>query len=67
VDLETSDKVIVDPEFIKRGYKKAFGDHTEALEQGCRRLGIDLINVQTDQALDDTLHHYIQFREQRAQ
>ncbi len=66
VDLETSDKVIVDPEFIKRGYKKAFGEHTEALEQGCRRLGIDLVNVQTDQALDDTLHQYIQFREQRA-
>ena len=66
VDLETSDKVIVDPEFIKRGYKKAFGEHTEALEQGCRRLGIDFVSVQTDQALDDTLHHYIQFREQHA-
>ena len=66
VDLETSDKVIVDPEFIKRGYKKAFGEHTEALEQGCRRLGIDLVSVQTDQALDDTLHQYIRFREQRA-
>ncbi len=67
VDLETSEKVIVDPEFIKRGYKKSFSDHTEALEQGCRRLGIDLVTVQTDQALDDTLHQYIQFREQRAQ
>ncbi len=66
VDLETSDKVIVDPEFIKRGYKKAFAEHTEALEQGCRRLGIDLVNVQTDRALDDTLHRYIQFREQNS-
>jgi len=66
VDLETSDKVIVDPEFIKRGYKKAFEQHTEALENGCRRLGIELVTVQTDQALDDTLHQYIQFREQAA-
>ncbi|MEE9333468.1 MAG: DUF58 domain-containing protein [Granulosicoccaceae bacterium] len=66
VDLETSDKVIVDPEFIKRGYKKAFAEHTEVLEQGCRRLGIDLVNVQTDRALDDTLHRYIQFREQNS-
>jgi len=66
VDLETSDKVIVDPEFIKRGYIKAFEQHTEALEQGCRRLGVELVTVQTDQPLDDTLHQYIQFREQSA-
>ncbi len=66
VDLETSDKVIVDPEFIKRGYKTAFDAHTEALQKGCGRLGIDLVTLQTDQPLDDALSQYIRFREQRA-
>lgn len=66
VDLETSDKVIVDPEFIKRGYQQSFKQHSEAIESGCGRLGIDLVTVQTDQPLDEAVHKYVQFREQRA-
>ena len=64
-DLETNEKVIVDPQFLKGDYKARFAEHCESMERACRRLGADYTQVLTSEPLDAALQSYMSFRERR--
>lgn len=64
-DLETEESVIVDPEFLKTGYRARFAAHCESMEQACRRIGADYTRVMTNEPLDAALQAYMRFRERR--
>lgn len=62
-DLETSDKVIVAPEFLSGTYRTRINEHCEAIESTCRRMGAEYVRVMTDEPLDSVLHSYLRRRE----
>ena len=64
-DLESDERVIVDPAFLREGYRRRFEAHAEALESACRRVGADYLSLSTDEPLDAALQGYLRFRERR--
>lgn len=64
-DMETSESVIVDPEFMTAIYPAKFKAHCEAIEGACRRVGADYTQVSTDEPLDAALQGYLRYRERR--
>ncbi len=64
-DLESDETVIVDPDFLKTGYRAKFKTHCESIEQACRRVGADYTQVLTSEPLDAALQGYLRFRERR--
>lgn len=64
-DLESDETVIVDPAFLKTGYRARFKAHCESIEQACRRIGADYTQVLTSAPLDSALQGYLRFRERR--
>ncbi len=64
-DLESDSQVVVDPEFLKSGYRERFTAHEAAIEQACRRVGADHVLVRTDEPLDLAVQSYLRFRERR--
>jgi len=64
-DLETDARVVVDPLFLREGYRRRFEAHREALESTCRRVGADYRALSSDEPLDAALHAYLRFRERR--
>ena len=64
-DLESGDSVIVDPAFLKEGYRRRFEAHREALAMACRRVGADYTRLSSDEPLDAALQAYLRFRERR--
>ena len=65
LDLETDERVIVDPVFLRDGYRRRFEAHAEAVAGACRRVGADYRVVSTDEPLDAALQAYLRFRERR--
>ncbi len=64
-DLESDESVIVDPAFLKTGYRTRFKAHCESIERACRRIGADYTQVLTSEPLDAALQGYLRFRERR--
>ena len=64
-DLESDETVIVDPAFLKTGYRAKFKAHCESIEHACRRIGADYTQVLTSEPLDAALQGYLRFRERR--
>jgi len=64
-DLETNDSVVVDPEFIAKGYQSRFKAHCESIASACRRVGADYTQINTSEPLDTALAGYLRFRERR--
>ena len=64
-DLETDEQVIVEPDFLREGYRRRFEAHAEALASACRRIGADYRRLSTDEPLDAALQAYLRFRERR--
>ena len=64
-DLETDERVIVDPAFLAASYRRRFEAHGEALASACRRVGADYRTLSTDEPLDAALQAYLRFRERR--
>jgi len=64
-DLESDALVIVDPAFLKEGYRRRFDAHCEALAGACRRVGADYRELSSDEPLDAALQGYLRFRERR--
>jgi uncharacterized protein (DUF58 family) len=64
-DLESNESVIVDPAFLKSGYRARFQAHCDAVSQACRRIGADYTKVLTTEPLDAALQGYLRFRERR--
>ena len=62
-DLESSDKVVVAPEFLTGAYRKKINAHCALIESTCERLGADYVRVMTDEPLDAVLHAYLRRRE----
>jgi uncharacterized protein (DUF58 family) len=59
-DLESGREMFVDPEAIRRDYRKRFAAHAAEIEQICRGQTARLLTVTTDQPLDRVLAELIQ-------
>lgn len=64
-DLESEESVIVDPGFLREGYRQRFAAHRESLGHACRRAGADYREVSTAEPLDAALQAYLAFRARR--
>ena len=64
-DLESDEAVIVDPTFLREGYRRRFEAHRDELASACRRVGADYVRLSSDEPLDAALQAYLRFRERR--
>lgn len=64
-DLEGELQLLADPPAIRRSYLKAFGDYVTALQRGCREMGIDYVQMPTDEPVDVALWNYLAMRMRR--
>ncbi len=64
--LESGTSVVVDPEFIRTGYRNAIQQHCEQMEQCCIRAGADYVRLTTSDSLDSAVSQYLQFRERKS-
>ena len=62
-DLESGGDVVVDPDFLARGYRERFDAHAERLAEACRRVGAALVTVRTDEPLDAAVQAWLRVRE----
>lgn len=64
-DLETGDRMEVNPEYAAPQYKKLIEDHIARIGQDCRSSRIDYELVPTSRPLDYALFHYLSARQRR--
>jgi uncharacterized protein (DUF58 family) len=60
--LEGLPEILTDPPGIRESYLKAFNDHVNAIEVGCRAMEIDYVRLRTDADLGHDLAAYLQKR-----
>jgi uncharacterized protein (DUF58 family) len=65
VDLETSERLEVTPEYARNEYRNKIDAHIEALRDGARAVGMDYHLLVTDQPLDGALREYLTIRQGR--
>lgn len=58
-DLETGEKLAVDPRGIGEAYRKAFGEYLDQIQSHCRGLNIDYRLVRSDQPLEIFVRAYL--------
>ena len=63
-DLESQDRLYVDPAAIRTEYLKRFGKHLEAVEAICARLGLTYHRMPTDSPLELALPEIVRVRMQ---
>ncbi len=63
-DLESQDRLYVDPAAIRTEYLKRFGKHLEAVEAICNRLGLTYHRMPTDSPLELALPEIVRVRMQ---
>ena len=63
-DLESQDRLYVDPVAIRSDYLKRFGKHLEAVEAICARLGLTYHRIPTDSPLELALPEIVRVRMQ---
>ena len=64
-DLETGEKLLVEPEEARALYRENLDRFQGALRRGCGGLGVDYVPVVTDQPLDFALFEYLAARQRR--
>ncbi len=64
--LEAPLEEFVEPRAVRRAYRQEFERFRQALESGCRQLGIDYVLLRTDRALDVALSGFLVRRTRRA-
>lgn len=64
VDLETERKLYVDPAAIRRDYLQRMGEHLQAIQNICSRLGLVYQRLSTDMPLEFALPEMIRVRMQ---
>jgi uncharacterized protein (DUF58 family) len=64
-DLETGRQLYVDPKSIREGYLQKFEAHSAELRRACDGLGVDLVNLRTDQPLELALFDFLSARARR--
>ena len=55
-------EILTDPQGVRESYLKAFGEHTAAIEAGCRGMAIDYVRLRTDADIGHDLAAYLQKR-----
>ena len=60
--LEGLPEILTDPQGVRESYLKALGEHTAAIEAGCRGMEIDYIRLRTDADIGHDLAAYLQKR-----
>ena len=64
VDLESGQKLFLDPDAVREQYKKKMEAHTADVKKLCKGLGIDYVEVMTNDSFDQPLHHLLMQRSQ---
>lgn len=64
-DLETEDRVDVDPDWLSNTYRQRMQSHCEELENVALRSGADYCRIVINEPLDDALLHYLLFRQRK--
>ena len=54
-DLESEREMFIDPQTTQVVYQRRFGEHQQQLRKICMRLGIDLVQMLTDDRLENAL------------
>lgn len=57
--LEGEPELMVDPRGVREEYLRQFREFVETVERGCREIGIDWVQMPTDQPVDRALSHYL--------
>jgi uncharacterized protein (DUF58 family) len=63
--MEGEEPLTAEPNALRREYLQVFGDYVSGLKRGCRELGMDYLQLPTDQPVDTALSHYLAQRMQR--
>jgi hypothetical protein len=61
-DLESGRDLYVDPETARAQYSRRFNEHEETVKTLCANLGVDYVQVSTDQPLELMLFDFIRSR-----
>lgn len=61
-DLETRERMAVDPRGLADGYREVFGEFLERLRKACAGLHVDYRLVRTDQSVESFLRAYLRER-----
>lgn len=61
-DAETGRTMFIDPDVVRKDYLERFGRHQEALRGICRKLGIPLARLRTDEPMELALFAFLQER-----
>jgi len=64
-DLESGERLYIDPGAARRDYVAKLRDHTAAVERSCRKLGIGYSRFATDRPLELALFDFLRVRMQR--
>jgi len=64
-DVESGRELYVDPQLAKDRYRQRFNEHASGLSEACNKLGINLVELRTDQALELTLFDFMSTRLRR--
>jgi uncharacterized protein (DUF58 family) len=62
--MEGEESLTAEPNALRRGYLRAFEAYIAALRRGCRELGMDYVQMPTDQPIDAALSRYLAERMQ---
>ena len=66
-DMESGRRLFVDPEAVRKTYRKNFQRHAESLEELCRQQAVDLLTLTTDRPLDEALLEFVRLRSGKPQ
>ena len=66
-DMESGKQLFVDPPSIRNNYLKRFQEHSEAIDEICRRQGVQQIVLPTNRPLDEALSEFVRLRGQAKQ
>jgi uncharacterized protein (DUF58 family) len=65
VDIESGRELYVDPQAVREGYLRRFGEHQRAVQTLSDELGINLLRLSTDQPLEQAMFDYLHARARR--
>jgi len=65
-DLESGQKMHVDPEYLAESYREKFSEHCEVLSALALRSGAHYVQVNTAEPLDETLRRYLLLRHRKS-
>lgn len=64
-DMESGREVALDPDSIRSEYQRRFNEHLQQVDANCRRLGVAVHRLMTNQALDLALLELLRSRSRR--